>query len=730
MIGIIKKILFTNEDSGYCIADLELSEFDKNEVPDNFNDSHITIKGYFPCREDMELEIKGKLSMYKGKPQIEVENFSEVLPATKEGIISYLSSGLIKGIGKITAKRIVDTFGTNTFEVFENTPELLVTVQGVSRNKLDNILKSYQETFDMRKIIQMLMPYGVSANKCFKIQKAFKDKALDIVKNNTYRLVKINGFGFKTVDEIALKLGYTPFDSNRVRFGIQYVLEEAQCEGHLYLPQKELLQKVHDILNENFSQEVVSNSLVVKTICDLANEGILKGNNGCAYLKKNFEREVFVANEIARRITNSKTQKLSDEKINACIEKLEKDNGITFADKQREAITKSVNNSFLLITGGAGTGKTTVLKYILKACEELTESESVCLLAPTGRAASRMSEAVGIQATTIHSKLQIRESDESNDVVIDDDICVVDETSMCDMFIFSQLIGSVSQNTKLILLGDSEQLPSVGAGNVLFELLHSPIARVELNQIQRQQGDDNPIITNSLAVRECKTNLDYSKDTFKLYHTDSQEEAQDRIVSLFLNKVNTYGIENIEVIAPMKKGAAGTNELNKAIQNAYNPYRKGTKVFRKGKTEFRVGDKIMQIKNDYSIIWESVKGNEKGMGLFNGEIGYVTDIKDDILIADFDGRIVSFESLENIVLAYAITIHKSQGSEFDCVLMPLLTSQYIMLAKNLLYTGITRAKKEISIIGQKKALAIAIKNNSVAKRNTMLAQRIINELDK
>lgn len=678
----------------------------------------------------MKLEIKGKLSMYKGKPQIEVENFSEVLPATKEGIISYLSSGLIKGIGKITAKRIVDTFGTNTFEVFENTPELLVTVQGVSRNKLDNILKSYQETFDMRKIIQMLMPYGVSANKCFKIQKAFKDKALDIVKNNTYRLVKINGFGFKTVDEIALKLGYTPFDSNRVRFGIQYVLEEAQCEGHLYLPQKELLQKVHDILNENFSQEVVSNSLVVKTICDLANEGILKGNNGCAYLKKNFEREVFVANEIARRITNSKTQKLSDEKINACIEKLEKDNGITFADKQREAITKSVNNSFLLITGGAGTGKTTVLKYILKACEELTESESVCLLAPTGRAASRMSEAVGIQATTIHSKLQIRESDESNDVVIDDDICVVDETSMCDMFIFSQLIGSVSQNTKLILLGDSEQLPSVGAGNVLFELLHSPIARVELNQIQRQQGDDNPIITNSLAVRECKTNLDYSKDTFKLYHTDSQEEAQDRIVSLFLNKVNTYGIENIEVIAPMKKGAAGTNELNKALQNAYNPYRKGTKVFRKGKTEFRVGDKIMQIKNDYSIIWESVKGNEKGMGLFNGEIGYVTDIKDDILIADFDGRIVSFESLENIVLAYAITIHKSQGSEFDCVLMPLLTSQYIMLAKNLLYTGITRAKKEISIIGQKKALAIAIKNNSVAKRNTMLAQRIINELDK
>lgn len=574
------------------------------------------------------------------------------------------------------------------------------------------------------------MPYGVSANKCFKIQKAFKDKALDIVKNNTYRLVKINGFGFKTVDEIALKLGYTPFDSNRVRFGIQYVLEEAQCEGHLYLPQKELLQKVHDILNENFSQEVVSNSLVVKTICDLANEGILKGNNGCAYLKKNFEREVFVANEIARRITNSKTQKLSDEKINACIEKLEKDNGITFADKQREAITKSVNNSFLLITGGAGTGKTTVLKYILKACEELTESESVCLLAPTGRAASRMSEAVGIQATTIHSKLQIRESDESNDVVIDDDICVVDETSMCDMFIFSQLIGSVSQNTKLILLGDSEQLPSVGAGNVLFELLHSPIARVELNQIQRQQGDDNPIITNSLSVRECKTNLDYSKDTFKLYHTDSQEEAQDRIVSLFLNKVNTYGIENIEVIAPMKKGAAGTNELNKALQNAYNPYRKGTKVFRKGKTEFRVGDKIMQIKNDYFIIWESVKGNEKGMGLFNGEIGYVTDIKDDILIADFDGRIVSFESLENIVLAYAITIHKSQGSEFDCVLMPLLTSQYIMLAKNLLYTGITRAKKEISIIGQKKALAIAIKNNSVAKRNTMLAQRIINELDK
>lgn len=729
MVGIIKKILFENEDNGYYIADLELSEYSKDEVPQKFHDSHITVKGYFPCREDMKIEITGKYVVYKGKPQIEVENFSEVLPVTNEGIIAYLSSGMIKGIGKVTAKRIVDTFGSNTFDVFEKTPELLVTVQGVSRNKIDTILKSYQESFDMKRIVQMLMPYGISANKCFKIQKVFAEKSLDIVRYDTYQLTKINGFGFKTVDEIALKLGCTPFDSNRVRAGVKFVLEEAQSQGHLFLPQIELLNKTYELLNEKFAgQEVVTNSLIIKTICNLADEGDLRGDNGNAYLAKNFERETFVANEIADRIKKSNGKKLSDEKILDVVSAIEDENNITLAENQKEAVIKAVSNSFLLLTGGAGTGKTTVLKFILEACERLTECKSVCLLAPTGRAASRMTEAVGRTATTIHSKLQLREDSKDNEgAVIDDDIVVVDETSMCDMYIFSELIKSVPKKSKLILIGDSEQLPSVGAGNVLFELLNSPVAKVELKQIQRQKGNDNPIITNSLAVRQGNINLDYTSDKFKLYHTDSQEEAQSRIIKLFLNKVASYGIENVAVLAPMRKGAAGTNELNKALQNAYNPYRKGTKIIRKGKNEYRVGDKIMQVKNDYSIVWES--STTKGMGLFNGEIGYITDIKDDILIADFDGRTVRMESFESIVLAYAITIHKSQGSEFECVIMPIMTSQYIMLAKNLLYTGITRAKKEIAIVGQKKAMAIAIKNNSVAQRNTMLAHRIIKNLE-
>lgn len=368
MVGIIKKILFENEDNGYYIADLELSEYSKDEVPQKFNDSHITVKGYFPCREDMKIEITGKYVVYKGKPQIEVENFSEVLPVTNEGIIAYLSSGMIKGIGKVTAKRIVDTFGSNTFDVFEKTPELLVTVQGVSRNKIDTILKSYQESFDMKRIVQMLMPYGISANKCFKIQKVFAEKSLDIVRYDTYQLTKINGFGFKNVDEIALKLGCTPFDSNRVRAGIKFVLEEAQSQGHLFLPQTELLNKTYELLNEKFAgQEVVTNSLIIKTICNLADEGDLRGDNGNAYLAKNFERETFVANEIADRIKKNNGKKLSDEKILDVVSAIEDENNITLAENQKEAVIKAVSNSFLLLTGGAGTGKTTVLKFITRS---------------------------------------------------------------------------------------------------------------------------------------------------------------------------------------------------------------------------------------------------------------------------------------------------------------------------------------------------------------------------
>lgn len=727
MTGIIKKILYENEDNGFCIATLVIINAEAGELPENFNESSISIKGYFPCREDMEINISGKLSYFKGKPQIEVENFSEVLPLTKVGIISYLSSGLISGIGKVTAERIYNAFGKKTFEILEKEPELLVTVKGISRSKIDKILKSYQETFDMRKIIETLVPFGISANKCFKIQKQFGERALEIVNNDTYRLTAIKGFGFKTVDEIALKLGRTPDDVNRVRCGVKFVLDEAQSEGHLYLPQTELLNKTYELLNEKFAgQEVVSNSFIIKTICNLATEGDLRGDNGNAYLAKNFERETIVAYKISDRIKKSKDKKLSEKKILDVISTLEDENNITLAENQKEAVVKAVNNSFLLLTGGAGTGKTTVLKFILEACERLTECKSVCLLAPTGRAASRMTEAVGRTATTIHSKLQLREDSEENEVVVDDDIVVVDESSMIDMYVFSELMKSVSKKSKLILIGDSEQLPSVGAGNVLFELLNSPIAKVELKQIQRQKGD-NPIIKNSMFVREGVNLLDYTSDKFRFFYADNQDEAANRIINLYMKKVNQFGVENVEVLAPMRKGAAGTNELNIALQQAYNPYRKGNKTLKKGKTEYRVGDKIMQTKNDYSIVWESLNGN-KGEGLFNGEIGYVTDIQDDVLVADFDGRTFRLDNLENIVLAYAITIHKSQGSEFPCVIMPILNSQYIMLKKNLLYTGITRAKDEISIVGQKSAVSIAIRNNTVAERNTMLAKRISDNL--
>lgn len=762
----VNRVLFDNLDTGFHIVKAELID-GKDELPKFVTPSNgcIVIKGYFPTSKVVMLEVDGNWENSKYGYQLSVTSFTEIIPKTKEGIIAYLSS-FVYGMKDTTAKKIVDQFGLDTIQVFEETPEKLLEVRGIGRKKLKKIVESFSASRSIQDIVSYLAPYGITPNKCVKIANEFGSEAMSVLTNEPFRLCEIDGFGFKTVDEIARKTTFELKDPLRIKGAIKFVIQNAANEGHLCLKQQEAIISAYLLLNQiDYTQNKVKKSIdaflkdhnfssvfrqvvvedvplecVVTEFKNMAVEGTIKGDNNYVYLSSEYNQENDVADIMVTRLRRTDT-KIADNDISKEIAVQEKAMNIQLASKQKEAVALGVKSNTCIITGGPGTGKTTVLKVVLKVCQKFLhlEPSDITLLAPTGRAAQRMCESVGADysASTIHSCLKIsNEEGKGAYDTITSKVVVVDEASMVDNYIAWCLLKAVPITAKLIIIGDAEQLPSVGAGNVLFELLHcKKIPTVKLDVIYRQEGT-NPIVVNSGLIQKGITNLRYDsnfkfinvKETSDYPKNDRdkgkkiQQETADIVIEQFIRAIDEYGLDEVQVLCPFrKKGViAGATELNKAIQDKVNPASKQKSQIKRGDTIFREGDKVIQTKNDNDL------------GFYNGDVGYITKIdSDEDIHINFGGKeaIYDITQMANVELAYAISIHKSQGSEYKTVIIPIITAFSIMLKRNLIYTGITRAKKRVILVGHQKALSQAIKTNVIAKRNTQLGNRIISKMN-
>jgi len=631
-------------------------------------------------------------------------------------IVAYLSSDLIKGIGDKTAGAIVDRFGVHTLNIIDNTPERLLEVPGITDNKLVSILEGYRASVGLRDIMTKLAPYGVTPKKADKIFEAYGAQAVEIVKANPYILCNIAGLGFKTVDEMARKNGIAHTDANRVAQGIIYALSQSQQSGHLFLPSNELCKEAGMLL----SISVVDNT-VQKQLLDLVLDGRLREDSGRIYLPKNYIAERETA-KLAKAMIGLVPIK---DNVDNIIAQAEADCGITLADMQRKAVKMAVTNKISIITGGPGTGKTTVVKVICAVYKKLFGNK-IAFTAPTGRASRRLAESVGADAATLHKILGIREDSEDANKAIEADLLVVDEVSMVDMGLAYQLFSNIKPSTKLLLVGDHNQLPSVGAGNVLRELLQcGAIPTTKLNVVHRQAMTSR-INLNAHAILQNKgAGLMYGAD-FEFVDAKNPTDAAEYVKKFYCDSVKrikmsgkAYAADEVQILSPMRvRGVCGTNALNKEIQDTLNPASADKPEVVVGFKRFRLFDKIMQTKNNNEIS--------------NGDIGRIRQIvkyQNDgyEVYIDFDGgRKAEYgpEEMATIDLAYATTIHKSQGSEYPVVIIPILNEAYIMLQRNLIYTAITRAKEKVVIVGQREAFFKAIHKVDVSLRNTRLDELI------
>lgn len=672
----------------------------------------IVVKGDFldPC-EGAVYDIDGEwIEDKKWGKQINVKIARPTMPSTEDGIRKFLASGLVNGIGEVKADRIVNAFGTTTIDVLDNHISLLLNVKGISENSLKTIKDSWEAIKNRRDDVIFLMSLGVSASYAGRICKKYGKDTQAVVKSNPYILIDdVDGIGFTKADIIALNMGYDVKGEERIMAGIGYVLSQAALDGDCYLKDSCLTKSASELLK-------VEENLVSDDLKTMIERGTVKDNDHAIYLPKYFYAETRVATKLVS-LLHGKTKgiKLTD--------KFWKNSKIAYDDVQKEAIIKAMASKVMVLTGGPGTGKTTTTNGIIKAWE--SADLDILLAAPTGRAAKRMKEATGKDAMTIHRLLGYNPDTGwmcNEDSPLEGDALIVDEASMIDIELMEHLVSAIPDNMRLILVGDIDQLPSVGAGNVLRDVIASNvIPTVRLTRIFRQAATSH-IITNAHLVNEGKMpKLDNTeKSDFFVTQDDDYLDIENKIVDLVTRRLPAYyhvTTDDIQVLTPMRRTNNGVQNLNTRLQAAINPV--GTSV-KFGDTIYRIGDKVMQIKNDYKE------------GIFNGDTGKVVDVnkRDGTVTVMFDGGPLvkmTRKMMGSICLSYATTIHKSQGSEYKVVVMPMTMQFYTMLQRNLLYTGITRAKTACIIIGQKKAISMAVRNNAVKKRNTLLKERLISE---
>ncbi|EOU1463982.1 ATP-dependent RecD-like DNA helicase [Clostridium perfringens] len=727
--GIVESIVFKSSDTGYTVI-----KFRENNI------IHTAV-GVLPhVKEGQNLKITGSWVNHSqfGK-QFKVEECEEILPTSKDGIEKYLSSGIIQGIGPVTAKKIVNKFGEDTLNILDNNIERLKEIEGIGRKKLETIIESYREQRELKNITIFLQTHGLSVNQCLKIYKKYGASSVDTVKNNPYILCdEISGIGFKTSDKIARSLGIEIDSPFRIQSGIRYVINEFCANGHTFMPKDELIKEASnvltvsgDIIEENIKNAALDRKIKLEKVND--KEGV--------FTIPNYYCELGITNRILT-LAISNFQDISVD-VDHLILQFEKKNNITFAESQKDAIISAFQNGIEIITGGPGTGKTTIIKCIIEIFE--TCGLKVLLGAPTGRAAKRMSESTGKEATTIHRMLDmgVFEKEESVFVTnaeehsLEADVVIIDEASMIDITLMNALLKSIKVGTRLIIVGDVDQLPSVGAGNVLNDFIESGFTKVvRLKEIFRQ-GKESMIVVNAHKINKGEMPKLNEKGTdFFFIRNDIQEGILNTIIDLINTRLPKFNsnldkLKSIQVLVPMKKGVLGVTNLNERIQNVLNPkapYKK-EKEFRS--MVFREGDKVMQIKNNYSLKWTRIagKGEHEGLGVFNGDMGFIESIdlegKKLSIIFDDERRVIyDFMYLDELDLAYAITIHKSQGSEFPVVIIPAYMGAPLLMNRNLLYTGITRAKEMVVVVGIPKALKYMVDNTRSMERYSSLNWRI------
>ena len=727
LAGYVEHIIYRNTDNGYTVLNLVSGE------------EEITCVGIFAAiTEGENIEATGD---YTDHPtygtQFKVVSFEEKAPEDEEAIERYLGSGAIKGIGLAMAARIVRRFKEDTFRIIEEEPERLAEIKGISERKAMEIASQVNEKRDLRQAMIFLQQFGITMNLAVKIYNRYGQEVYGILKENPYRLADdIEGVGFRTADDIAAKAGIRTDSDFRVRSGILYTLLQASGEGHTYLPKEELTAKTVELLG-------VDAPVIEKNYMDLAMERKI-------VMKQTSERTEIYASSFYYMEANTATMlrqlnisyDVADAEIEHRIHKIEKQTGMQLDEHQVSAVKEAVRNGLLVITGGPGTGKTTTINTIIRYFE--MEGMDIFLAAPTGRAAKRMSETTGFQARTIHRMLELNggvegsagfERNESNP--LETDVVIIDEMSMVDITLMNSLLKAVAAGTRLILVGDINQLPSVGPGSVLKDIIESGACNVVmLTKIFRQASTSDIIVNAHKINRGEEVSLDNkSMDFFflKRYEADIIINVVLQLVKQKLPKFVDATPYDMQVLTPMRKGLLGVERLNGILQQYLNPPDRSKREKEHGDMIFREGDKVMQTKNNYQLEWEiSTKFGltvDKGMGIFNGDMGIIKEINDfaEIMTVEFDeGRKVeySFKLLDELELAYAITIHKSQGSEYPAVVIPLLNGPSMLMNRNLLYTAVTRARKCVTLVGNEKTFFQMIHNISQQKRYSGLCERL------
>jgi len=729
IIGEIKEVVYRNLENGYTVIKILC------------HGDIVVATGKFPIvgeGECVKLDGEYKLNPRFGN-QFVADSIVVSRPSSREQMEKYLCSGLISGVGPVTARAIVNKFGEDTFDVIESTPTKLAEIKGISLKKSLEIYKSFSDIQNMQNAVMFLQKYDISINLAVKIYTKYKNQTELVMNTNPYKLLEdIDGVGFKTADKIAMKLGIDVDSPFRIRAGMLYVLSELSIRlGSTMMKKDELFYETAHILEMDEREGVFEDEIdkleidaLIKKI-DIDGEIYIENAN-------NYNLEKTIATRLTMLGTFGEKIKLD---VSQDIRDYEQRNKIELSDGQKEAIQTAVSNPVVVLTGGPGTGKTTIVKNVLQILKNMRKK--CMLLAPTGRAAKRMEEATGEPASTIHRALEVDFNGQSRSFKYDEenpleiDVAIVDEASMLDVYVMASLVRALSLGTKLILVGDKDQLPSVGAGNVLADIISSdrfPV--VELKHIYRQ-AEDSKIIVNAHKVNagEMIDLKEKSKDFFFIENTNP-ESASELIVGLVQNRLPNYlNIEpdRVQVISPMKAGLCGVENINQLLQNHINPASPEKDEIEYAKRIFRVGDRVMQTSNNYDQEW--IKENERGYsyigkGVFNGDMGIIKDISSmthEVVVQFEDGRECNYSlaELDELVLSYAITVHKSQGSEFDAVVIPIFGGNPVLYNKNLLYTALTRAKKLVVIVGNPKNVYGMIKNKMINRRMTMLKRFIL-----